>query len=43
MHHGSHDTALSTISWAAIGVETLLWVWMLIHWKQKSSRALHQG
>ena len=40
---GQRYVALGAISWAAIGVETLLWVWMLIHWKQKSSRALHQG
>ena len=40
---GQRDTALSAISWTAIGVETLLWIWMLLHWKERASRALHEG
>ena len=40
---GQRYAALHVISWAAIGVETLLWVWMLLHRKEPASEPLHRG
>ena len=40
---GQRCAALNAISWAAIGVETRLWVWMLLHRKEPASEPLHRG
>jgi hypothetical protein len=40
---GYRSVALGAIAWTAIGVEVLLWIWMLLHRKQRASQALHGG
>ncbi len=40
---GFRYPALNAISWAAITVETALWIWILLHRKDPASRPLHEG
>jgi hypothetical protein len=35
--------ALAAISWAAVGIETLLWLWLLFRRHGAADRALHHG